>query len=316
MKQIRKIIISSVVVIFVIIGVFVVKPGFAQITDSLIITPSGSLEAELNVPFTINFVASGGDAPYQWATNLPEWLDYFPKDSNGFCISEECVSQSPDKIQITGTPPAPGNYSIELATLDSFGNTGTQTFNLFVRDNSFINQTPQGQTSPQNSQSQNNPLLQIPSPDPQPNQTLQNSLEQTQEQVEQLFEEQFAQFASPVSVGASFAYIGSPAAYYLTDSGKELYSSMKVLDAWGVKLEDVITIPSSQQYNDSPKIIVSLPTGTVVKAEKNSTVYEVVSGHTLRAFSSLQSFKNSGHSLSDIITLEFSELFPYYQVIE
>jgi hypothetical protein len=324
MKSIRKILIALLVIIPVIAGALVSKSGLAQISSGVTITPEGALSAQVNIPFSITFRAGGGEQPYQWASNLPDWLDYFPKDDNGFCVSEQCTSQNPDSIQISGTPPAPGNYNIELATLDSLGNTGTETFNLSVTSNNSASQ----EITTQNT---NNNLLQFPADSNQNQTTGQTSEQQAQvqqnqqqsnqqtDQISELAEQflgQYEEQSGPINIGTSFTYNGSPAAYYLTDAGKELYSSMAILDAWNVKITDVVTISKNQQYQDSPKVVVSLPSGKVVKVEKSPTVYEVVSGHTLRAFPSLSSFNKSGYNINDIITLKFSELFPYYQVIE
>ena len=84
-------------------------------TPPLVFTAS-AITAEVNLPFSYAFTASGGTPPYTWAAlgPLPAGLSF-----------------GADGV-ITGTPTTPGAYTVAVRVTDSAGASVTQNVALTV----------------------------------------------------------------------------------------------------------------------------------------------------------------------------------------
>src|SRR5258708_17697578 len=77
--------------------------------------------------------------------------------------------------------------------------------------------------------------------------------------------------------GTLFKYANNSTIYYLDGGTKRAFTSMFMFKSYHDRLDQVITIGSSETYPDSSSYVL-LPNGIVVKVQNTSTLYMIVGG--------------------------------------
>jgi hypothetical protein len=104
--------------------------------------------------------------------------------------------------------------------------------------------------------------------------------------------------------GTLFKYAANPAVYYLENGRKRGFTSVAIFNANHFSFQQVITIPSGEQYEDS--LPMDLPDNALVKGSQ-ATVYIKQSGK-LRPISSIQKFTALGYQFGKVIAISDAEM--------
>jgi hypothetical protein len=244
-----------------------VKASASQ-AGGISMTTDSALVGLVYSAFTPSLIkASGGAEPYTWeivSGSLPKglFLTEPPVPLVASCPLPACGNFKRDGILIQGTPEEKGQFSFLLQATDSQKMIGQQGFVVTILDAA---ETEGLDFTLGDQSSAGGSLISIPE-------------------------------------GTSFKLANNPTVYYMSQNGKQAYTSFEMLQLWKVAVSDIVILDTTILPPDDPNgAFVRFPEGVLIKSKISPAVYGMKDGY-LHPFSSMSALRR-GRTVIKITTV-------------